>query len=761
MPFESIPLELQLLPQWLCWRYEEGDGKKPTKIPYNVLTGQYASVSDPATWTSFENVLAAFATGNYSGIGFVFTENDPYAFIDLDDCEGDKSILERQLKIFEQFNSYSEKSPSGTGLHIICKGSLKSGRKKFAVEIYTWGRYATFTGDVYLNRPIEDRTELLQSLYDAIGGNPTTYNIYEGDENEKYPDSEIISRALAAVNGDKFKLLLDGNWVDIYPTQSEADLAFINIIAFYTQNRTQIARIFRASRLGQRTKAQRNDYVLWMINKSFDRLTPKVDIDGLRNAIETTIAQSKTDRTQLELFATGPGNIPAPDIMVYPPGLLGDIAKFIYEASPRAVHEIALTAAIGLMAGITGRAYNVSQMGLNQYILLLAGTGTGKEAMATAINKLMASIRMQVPAATAFMGPGKIASNAALLKYIAKKSPCFVSVVGEFGLTMQDITARNANPAQRGLRQILLDIYNKSGKDQIMYPSIYSDSDKTTEAVSSPSITLLGETAPETFYNALNESMLVDGFLPRWLIIEYSGKRMHLSKTHEFAVPSHQLSDQLATLCGHCLTLMHRGKVIELQFDKDAAELMDVFDRHATDMINSFDKENMKHLWNRAHVKALKLAALVAIGINPYEPAISLTTAEWALGIVQRDTNALIKRFERGEVGKDSEETKQISKVVKAMAIYVKSPIGDVVSYGAKHNLHNDKIISSSYIQRRLGADGAFRDDRLGATNAIKRTIQTLIDNGDIREVGKNDLSTKYGFSGRAFVIVNQNMLES
>lgn len=63
------------------------------------------------------------------------------------------------------------------------------------------------------------------------------------------------------------------------------------------------------------------------------------------------------------------------------PGLVGEVAKFIYASAPRPVAEIAFVGAIGLVAGISGRAYNVSGRGLYQYALLLANTGTGKEAM--------------------------------------------------------------------------------------------------------------------------------------------------------------------------------------------------------------------------------------------------------------------------------------------------------------------------------------------------------------------------------------------
>jgi hypothetical protein len=103
-----------------------------------------------------------------------------------------------------------------------------------------------------------------------------------------------------------------------------------------------------------------------------------------------------------------------------PPGLLGEIARFIHDAAPRPVPEIALAASIGLMAGICGRAYNISNTGLNQYVLLLAPTGTGKEAMASGISRLMSAVvtKESTKAAMDFIGPGDIASGQALLKYL-------------------------------------------------------------------------------------------------------------------------------------------------------------------------------------------------------------------------------------------------------------------------------------------------------------------------------------------------------
>ncbi|WBF76964.1 hypothetical protein PSV3_00262 [Septimatrevirus PSV33] len=147
-----------------------------------------------------------------------------------------------------------------------------------------------------------------------------------------------------------------------------------------------------------------------MLNKCFDRMLPPVDVDGLRNKLDEAIAKKEAADRAAALSqnseATPHPKAPAPNLnevsKVYsvPPGLVGEIAQYIYAQAPRPVPEIALAGALGLVAGIVGRAYNISGTGLNQYVLLLAPTGTGKEAIASGIDKLMAQVIRTVPAAS-------------------------------------------------------------------------------------------------------------------------------------------------------------------------------------------------------------------------------------------------------------------------------------------------------------------------------------------------------------------------
>ncbi|UGL61551.1 DNA primase/helicase [Pseudomonas phage phipa4] len=767
MDFNNIPHEMRIYPQWVVWRYEDTDSKKPTKVPYSAKTGHLASVTDPNTWAGFDECVNAMSSGWYAGIGFVLTENDPYSFIDLDDTKGDQTALDRQIKIFNEFNSYAERSPSGSGLHIIVKGAIPSGRRRSFIEVYSSLRYMTMTGDIYRNAPINDCNELLNVLWGQMGQGSVAVAHYAGLAEAKETDEQVYNRAVAAANGDKFAELYAGKWEGMYASQSEADFALVDIIAFYTQNRAQISRMFRASGLGQRDKAKRDDYVSYMLNKCFDRMLPPVDVDGLRNKLDEAIAKKEAADRAAALSqnseATPHPKAPAPNLnevsKVYsvPPGLVGEIAQYIYAQAPRPVPEIALAGALGLVAGIVGRAYNISGTGLNQYVLLLAPTGTGKEAIASGIDKLMAQVIRTVPAASDFIGPGEIASSQAIIKYMSRGPTSFVSLVGEFGIYLQQMASVNAPPHLTGLRRFLLDAYNKSGEGKVLRPSIYSDKDKNTAAVLAPSFTLLGESTPEKFYEGLHEGLISEGLLPRFTMIEYHGERPALNPGHLSAQPSFELIDRLSTLCAHALMLNSQHKAIHVQTDATARELFQQFDAHCDANINTSDREVRRHLWNRAHVKALKLAGIIAVGCNPYDPTITADVASWAINLVVADVRNLLARFDAGEIGIDNDETKQLAKVISTVKDFVVSPWPDVAKYAGEgmSNLHSNRIVPYSYVQRRLAAVAVFRKDRIGASGAIKRALKTLCERGDLQEVSRATLAKDYGTSAVAYMVAH------
>lgn len=263
----NIPEELKERKQWVCWRAEPR-GEKVTKIPYNPVTGELASVTDSSSWADFETAEEkALNGGGYSGVGFVLTKDDPYIFIDLD-ATNNKEAVALQQQFFTHLKSYSERSPSGKGLHIIARGNIPEAVRSSALkaEIYSHDRYMTMTGDVFEYGTIADAQDRALDVWKAVYS--TTNKSKSGssgqdftDQPQRDEDQVVIDRMFRAKNGDYAQELFAGEWDQRFASQSDADQALMNIIAFYTQNKEQVIRIFRSSGLGKRKKAERDDYM--------------------------------------------------------------------------------------------------------------------------------------------------------------------------------------------------------------------------------------------------------------------------------------------------------------------------------------------------------------------------------------------------------------------------------------------------------------------------------------------------------------------
>lgn len=149
---ENIPVELRERPQWVAWSNEErhsNDGTVTyTKPPLNPRTGSYASVSAPRTWGTFSQAMRYYENGDADGIGYVLTSDDPYTVVDADDCYDASGILYPKAQaLIETINSYTETSPSGTGIHILVRSKLPGeGGKSGKLEMYDQRRYITVTG---------------------------------------------------------------------------------------------------------------------------------------------------------------------------------------------------------------------------------------------------------------------------------------------------------------------------------------------------------------------------------------------------------------------------------------------------------------------------------------------------------------------------------------------------------------------------------------------------------------------------------------
>lgn len=288
--YERIPLELRELNQWgiykRSWNEQRG---KWSKKPYDPFTGELGSSTNESKWSDFKTALSAVSTFNADGLAFYF--KPPYIGIDLDDIGDD---LERYLQgdvennlVYVFMNStktYSEISMSGKGIHIIGKAAIPGERRrKGNVEMYTEGRFFAITGNFFgNNEEINEIPEIqMNFLYKRYLENETVikqdFSKSNWSDGNDLSVNEIIQTAVNSSAGNRFRLFMDGGWEKIYDSQSEADLAFANDLAFWTAGDFQkMDEIFRMSSLFRDKydqKRGKTTYGIGLLNKAISENT--------------------------------------------------------------------------------------------------------------------------------------------------------------------------------------------------------------------------------------------------------------------------------------------------------------------------------------------------------------------------------------------------------------------------------------------------------------------------------------------------------
>lgn len=256
--FNEIPNGLKMRGQWILWKYEIVESKK-TKVPYQI-DGEKAQVSNRRTWSSFAAVVKFYLQNDFfDGIGFVFSKQDDFIGIDIDGCVEDEKINPFATEIIDTLDSYTEFSPSGTGVHIIIRGGLPqsvlgTGRKnvKHGLEVYQHGRFFTFTGNRENSNDVYERTDELAEVFEKYFDDSDIkdrVNLSEFDKDEiKWSNEELWERMFRSSNGDKIRALYDGQLLS--GDHSSDDMALCNYLAFWTaKSATRMDVMFRESGL--------------------------------------------------------------------------------------------------------------------------------------------------------------------------------------------------------------------------------------------------------------------------------------------------------------------------------------------------------------------------------------------------------------------------------------------------------------------------------------------------------------------------------
>lgn len=821
--WETIPNEFKELPQWCI----SGVSKAPMSV--NSAGGLFhASVVSPSEWMPFDQAVW-IAQQNHEtvtrytdkdgntieqvgfDIGFVLHESDPFTCIDLDVKDAQthptKSHLwatpeqfDRYKSIISQFDSYTEWSKSGKGVHIWIRGSVGRGFRRDGVEVYSQERFIITTGKAVMFRPIKENRLMLANLVSRMIPAPSDFRLEELAERED--DWAVLETAMGAANNDKFIPLWEGKWEELgFPSQSEADLALMSMFTFYSPSNAQCRRLFRDSGLGKREKALKDDrYINITLTTIREREAreQRADISMMLMQAEqfAEAARTSAQRANAEIqrltgvavkpqeFGSQPSRseaplhiassvapvlAPAPESvqlatlapiseralqagewgLPWPPGFTGHIARYIYSSAVRPVKEVAIVAALGLLAGLCGKAWHIPKSGLNLYIILVAKSAIGKETMHNGISEITRACNLKYPMFNKFVDFTEYASGPALIKACVA-NPCFVNVSGEWGRKLKRLGQEDGRdgPLQT-LRTQMTNLYQKSGPQSIVGGIGYSKTDENVASVAGVSYSMIGETTPGTFYDSLTESMMEDGFMSRFLVLEYDGQRPE-SNEMTLTAPDDYMIDVLVTIAQQADTMGAKDYSQSVTRQPEAQALLKQFELECDIMINGTTDESRRQMWNRAALKSLRVAALLAVSDNWITPCVTSEHVVWAQLVVRNDISIMGKRLDSGDVGQGDKSRER--KMVSVMQDYLSKPVR--ASYKVPDAMRLNSIVPRSYLQIRLQNASAFVNHKNGSNKALDDTIASMVASGYIMEASKDKVSAEYNFHGRAFRIL-------
>ena len=422
----------------------------------------------------------------------------------------------------------------------------------------------------------------------------------------------------------------------------------------------------------------------------------------------------------------------------WPPGLMGDLCREIYEMAHHPNQELSIMAGFTLVAGVAGRTFNVNGSGLNLYIACLGRTGIGKSIIKDSINKALREVGAMNNGAS-FIGPARITGPKALLKAL-HDHPTKLLIMEESGL----LSASRAGDTA-GINRVMLELFTSSGKDQWFGAEAYSDSKESSAALRAPSLTVAHVSTPESYIDALKaKDSTNSGDLARIWTLRTLRDKSYLNRDRRSG-----FSDSVVLRIKEVLGLCKGNQNPEtkenpsvIDMDTDTIDMV-ALDKEWTDRENALiHLDPLKAtIASRAVLKILKIAGVASV-FNDTGGKIGKDEFRWAQNAVMEEfdtINVAVKMNDSSDMdavieyyavpyitkilnGGYKNDNCRVSKAVKGKGIFAKSHL-----YAASKNNATIKKMSSD-------VQGSFR-----ATSGVDKILDAMVSAGYVQKLTQEE----------------------
>lgn len=725
MFFENIPLEMRERVQWVCFNLEGGK-----KIPYIPGNGKKASSNTPSTWRTFDEAVADVVAGKREYIGYAFSSTDPFFFLDLD---------EEQPAIFDAFDTYAQRSVSGEGIHLIGRGSFEGAGThpaSPAVGLFKENRFCLMTGDVVENRTTintVDENEL-QSLHAWLSKETqettATTTLVEIPANQD--DGQVYKTARERF--DTFEHLWNGNAGEDH---SESDHALISMLCDVSKSNEQVRRMWFSCPLCR--PHRRNDSY---VNRTIKKIRGKQEfVDSYFEA--ETEEEPEVEEPKKEHQKSNTSLI---DEM--PEGMMKDLILWHFHQSYFPLQEASLAAAFAVAGTIFGRNFQTatgSGKGLNNTIILVGPSACGKNEYQNGITKILTAVSKHNPLGHGFMKriTGPLASGEGVEDAFGKhKRLC--SYFPEFHEYYHNLVSPNAAPHHRNLKEKFLNLFEQSSRGSYLQRRVKAKGkdEQDQEAIEAPCLVVAGETTPRAFYEKMTQTEIENGFLPRLTILNVRkssiSRRPNPKAGNE--MPSNML-DQLLDMFVRADALEISDEFVTVEMTPEARQLFEAYENDNRDKL--LDEEN-NDLFNRAGLKALRMACCIAVMDNVYQPIVNHNQMMWSIQFIDMCNDDILSRFKSGTIG--TGQTQQENEIRELLRKVVKSGVAgrkkmDIPDRFVKFR----DVVPYTWLKRKIVCSGAFSSDRNGAVAAFERCLNHMTTAGELVRIAPAVAEEKYG----------------
>lgn len=791
-----IPAELKHSDIWLIAADEQGqpDGKIPHIVTDSDKLQRFSKRMGHRTLPN--SIVDSMYDKFKYDYGLCLTTDDHYCVIDLDYKNLAKSEQDKRLAAFKQIlhafsDCYCEVSKSGQGFHIICKTELLVARnfRSHGIEIYSYkDRFILLTGnrittsiinneivinDIYLqpitqqsvssvNNPIVYKDTELEQLLSKLGVSNCENNETELVEVEsKKSDEEVLNEIMSSAFSDKYFEFINFNentvWHETrFPSASEAVLAYISMIARFTNSNEQVRRIFReTSELAKRDKYKGNyhidrclviirteldtsvtdEYMSNMINLYYEKQKETMDkrmsreLELLDDLEEGLGYDEITEYDMVEIEKQYHEENEAFDDMRFPSGVIGQIAEYSFKAAPHKLVVAHIASALAIVAGICGRQVRFRGSSTNLAIIVVAPSTMGKESCSktlSAFSKALAPV-----GGDKFFCFDKISSGGALRTLMSNAEYGSVAaILTEFAQLIEQMKQGKDN-AMSGLKTELLDAITKNSKDSVYGGSQHANSENNRDNMTAPAFTMIGDTVPD-FYDGITEEMCSGGFLSRFIIMEHDGhiKKKSDDNAHKVTIDKATI-DELTTLIQHICTTYQRGEFIEVEIECPIVrQEIDKFESYLTAKYNKSKDEPHRQIYGRTMLKTMQVASLLAYTNNHCHPTISMENFLWARNMIMRDVFRIEKKLNNGEIGVSERSCRlKVESLIKRMVTIKRER--DRLAQAQWGDLLDLGIFPRSMLSQRLQGQ-SFRIGSMSNIKTLELILDNMIKNGEI-----------------------------